>query len=62
MAVITGQEDIRITKDGYVNAPTKPGLGYEVDLDVLDELTVRELEAVDKVIASPTAAARVLAG
>jgi L-alanine-DL-glutamate epimerase-like enolase superfamily enzyme len=56
------KEGIRITKDGYVNAPTKPGLGYDVDLDALDALTLRELKADDKVIASPTAPAKVLVG
>jgi L-alanine-DL-glutamate epimerase-like enolase superfamily enzyme len=30
---------IRIAKDGYVDAPTKPGIGYEIDRDVLDRMT-----------------------
>ena len=32
---------IRIDKDGYVPAPTKPGLGYELDRDVMDKMMVR---------------------
>ena len=32
---------IRIDKDGYVPAPTKPGLGYELDRDAMDKMTVR---------------------
>jgi L-alanine-DL-glutamate epimerase-like enolase superfamily enzyme len=35
------KDRIRIDKDGYVPAPTKPGLGYELDRDVLDKMTVR---------------------
>lgn len=39
-----GMKDVfRPGPDGYVEAPTKPGLGYEVDLDAIDDLTVREL-------------------
>jgi L-alanine-DL-glutamate epimerase-like enolase superfamily enzyme len=33
------KDQIRIDKDGYVPAPTKPGLGYEIDRNVLDNLT-----------------------
>ena len=33
------KDRIRIDKDGYVPAPTKPGLGYEIDRNVLDNLT-----------------------
>ena len=32
---------IRIDKEGYVPAPTKPGLGYELDRDVMDKLMIR---------------------
>lgn len=32
---------LRIDKDGYVPAPTKPGLGYDVDRAALEKLTVR---------------------
>ena len=32
---------IRIDKQGYVPAPTKPGLGYEIDRDVLDKMIAR---------------------
>lgn len=35
------KDHIRIAPDGYVYAPTKPGLGYELDRDVLDKMTVR---------------------
>jgi L-alanine-DL-glutamate epimerase-like enolase superfamily enzyme len=35
------KDRIRIAKDGYVYAPTKPGLGYEIDRDVLDKVTRR---------------------
>jgi len=33
------KDRIRIAKDGYVDAPTKPGLGYEIDRAVLDGMT-----------------------
>ncbi|MCC6397226.1 MAG: mandelate racemase/muconate lactonizing enzyme family protein [Bacteroidetes bacterium] len=32
------KDKIRIASDGYVHAPTKPGLGYEIDRDVLDKM------------------------
>jgi L-alanine-DL-glutamate epimerase-like enolase superfamily enzyme len=32
------KDKIRIDKEGYVHAPTKPGLGYEIDRNVLDNL------------------------
>lgn len=35
------KDRIRIAKDGYVDAPTKPGFGYEIDRDVLDKMTRR---------------------
>jgi L-alanine-DL-glutamate epimerase-like enolase superfamily enzyme len=35
------KDHIRIAKDGYVYAPTKPGLGYEIDRDALDRITKR---------------------
>jgi len=31
------KDKVRIDKDGYVPAPTKPGLGYEIDRDILDK-------------------------
>ena len=31
----------RIDKDGYVPAPTEPGLGYPIDKDALDNITQR---------------------
>jgi len=34
------KDKIRIDKDGYVHAPVKPGLGYEIDFNVVDNLTV----------------------
>lgn len=33
------KDRIRIAPDGYVHAPTKPGLGYEFDRDKLENLT-----------------------
>lgn len=39
-----GMKDvIRPNADRWVEAPTKPGLGYDVDLDSIDDLTVRVL-------------------
>jgi L-alanine-DL-glutamate epimerase-like enolase superfamily enzyme len=35
------KDKFRIEPDGYVYAPTKPGLGYELDRDALDKMTVR---------------------
>jgi L-alanine-DL-glutamate epimerase-like enolase superfamily enzyme len=35
------KDHIRIAKDGYVYAPVKPGLGYEIDRGALDDLTKR---------------------
>ena len=35
------KDKIRIDKDGYVPAPTKPGLGYELDRATLDQMMVR---------------------
>jgi L-alanine-DL-glutamate epimerase-like enolase superfamily enzyme len=35
------KDKIRIDKDGYVPAPTKPGLGYELDRDVMAKMLVR---------------------
>ena len=35
------KDSIRIADDGYVYAPTKPGLGYEIDRDELDNATRR---------------------
>jgi L-alanine-DL-glutamate epimerase-like enolase superfamily enzyme len=34
---------LRVDKNGNVQAPTLPGLGYEIDEDEIDRLTVREL-------------------
>jgi L-alanine-DL-glutamate epimerase-like enolase superfamily enzyme len=34
------KDQIRMAKDGYVYAPTKPGLGYDIDWDKLDDLTI----------------------
>ena len=33
------KDRIRIAKDGHVDAPVKPGLGYEIDRAVLDRMT-----------------------
>ncbi len=35
------KDRIRIDKDGYVPAPTAPGLGYPLDRDVMDKLMIR---------------------
>ena len=35
------KDKYRVEKDGYVHAPTKPGLGVELDRAVLDKMTVR---------------------
>ena len=35
------KDSIRISADGYVYAPTKPGLGYEIDRNALDNATKR---------------------
>jgi len=35
------KDKFRIEPDGYVYAPTKPGLGYELDRDALDRMTVQ---------------------
>jgi L-alanine-DL-glutamate epimerase-like enolase superfamily enzyme len=32
---------IRIATDGYVYAPTKPGLGHQIDYHIFDKLTKR---------------------
>ena len=31
---------IEMDTDGYIHAPTGPGLGYEVDWDVIDDETI----------------------
>jgi len=35
------KDPIRVSADGYVYAPTKPGLGYEIDRNALDKVTKR---------------------
>ena len=40
------KDKIRIDEDGYVHAPTKPGLGYEIDRDVLDRMTTEVLTCI----------------
>jgi len=35
------KDKIRIDQDGYVNAPTAPGLGYPIDRDALDKIMIR---------------------
>jgi len=35
------RDKFRVDKDGYVNAPTEPGLGYPIDRDALDKIMVR---------------------
>lgn len=36
---------LRVDKSGNVAAPTLPGLGYEIDEDEIDRLTIRQLSA-----------------
>jgi L-alanine-DL-glutamate epimerase-like enolase superfamily enzyme len=36
-------EEIQIDPDGYVHAPTKPGLGYEVDLELVERQKIAVL-------------------
>jgi L-alanine-DL-glutamate epimerase-like enolase superfamily enzyme len=31
----------RVDQDGYINAPTAPGLGYPIDRDALDKIMIR---------------------
>jgi L-alanine-DL-glutamate epimerase-like enolase superfamily enzyme len=38
------KETMTVAPDGHVHAPTKPGLGYEVDLDAIDNLTIRTID------------------
>lgn len=33
---------VHIDDNGYVHAPTEPGLGYEIDWDVIDDATIAE--------------------
>jgi L-alanine-DL-glutamate epimerase-like enolase superfamily enzyme len=35
------KDQFRVDKDGYVNAPTEPGLGYPIDHDALDKIMKR---------------------
>jgi L-alanine-DL-glutamate epimerase-like enolase superfamily enzyme len=35
------KDKFRIDQDGYVHAPTEPGLGYPIDRDALDKIMVR---------------------
>ncbi len=35
------KDKIRIAPDGYVHAPTKPGLGYEIDRGMLEKMTAK---------------------
>lgn len=37
------KDKIRIAKDGYVYAPTKPGLGYELDWDEIENATTKKI-------------------
>lgn len=34
------KDTIRVEKDGYIYPPKKPGIGYEIDYDILDDITV----------------------
>ena len=35
------KDKIRVDKDGFVPAPVKPGLGYEIDRNVFDNMMLR---------------------
>jgi L-alanine-DL-glutamate epimerase-like enolase superfamily enzyme len=35
------KDKFRVDKEGYIHAPTAPGLGYPIDRDVLDKMTKR---------------------
>jgi L-alanine-DL-glutamate epimerase-like enolase superfamily enzyme len=35
------KDKFRIDQEGYVIAPTEPGLGYPLDRDALDKMMVR---------------------
>jgi L-alanine-DL-glutamate epimerase-like enolase superfamily enzyme len=35
------KDKFRINEEGYVLAPTEPGLGYPLDRDALDKMTKR---------------------
>jgi len=37
-------EDIQIDKDGFAHAPTKPGLGYDIDMDLVERMKIDVLE------------------
>jgi len=37
-------ELVKPDQDGYVHAPTKPGLGYDLDWDMIKAKTIRELD------------------
>jgi len=37
----TTRTNFRIDENGYVNAPTEPGLGYPIDHDALDKMMIR---------------------
>ena len=36
-------EDIKVDKNGMVHAPTNPGLGYEIDFDLIEHNKVSEI-------------------
>jgi L-alanine-DL-glutamate epimerase-like enolase superfamily enzyme len=35
------KDKFRVDKDGYIYAPTAPGLGYSIDHGALDNITAR---------------------
>jgi L-alanine-DL-glutamate epimerase-like enolase superfamily enzyme len=37
-------EDIQIDKDGFAHAPQKPGLGYDIDMDLVERTKIDVLE------------------
>ena len=38
-------DTIRVGPDGFVEAPTKPGLGYDVDWDDIDDRILSDLDS-----------------
>jgi L-alanine-DL-glutamate epimerase-like enolase superfamily enzyme len=40
-------ETIRTGADGYVTAPTRPGLGYEIDWEAMEAATIHRIDSRD---------------
>jgi L-alanine-DL-glutamate epimerase-like enolase superfamily enzyme len=37
-------DSVNLDENGYVHAPTKPGLGYDMDWDLIEKSKIRELD------------------